>query len=147
PEQLEGRAVGPPADVFGLGVVLHELVSGARPFAGKTVLDFERAIRAGRARVSAAGDAPAELDRVLDRALEIDPARRLQDGAAFADALDRLEVAEKAPRSARGPLRALLAGALVAVVLAGVFAQRRRPNAIPIVPDEAVPSRTAAVES
>lgn len=36
PEQLQGREMGPPTDVYALGIVLYELFAGAHPFAGQT---------------------------------------------------------------------------------------------------------------
>src|SRR5581483_8712750 len=74
PEVIEGKPATPAADVFSLGVLLHEMLAGSRPFAGATLLETISTMRAGaRERVP---DAPVELERLLDRALALDPAAR-----------------------------------------------------------------------
>ncbi len=78
PEQLEGRAVDARADVFSLGVLLHELVTGERLFrrateAATLLAVCESPIPRASARRS---DLPRELDDVLALALERDPERR-----------------------------------------------------------------------
>ncbi|MCO5168417.1 MAG: serine/threonine protein kinase [Planctomycetes bacterium] len=93
PEQIDGdRArVGAPADVWALGVVLFEVLAGARPFEadgltalyGRIVVDPTPDLRAR------APDAPRALAAVVERALEKRPERRYPDAEALADDLDR----------------------------------------------------------
>ena len=123
PEQLaDAKTAGPPADVFALGAVLYECLSGTCPFPGDTVLEIVERIEKGSfvpiARLRP--DAPRDLARVIDRALARDPARRFLDGAAFARALGGPRLASRRPR---------IAAALALLVATGSFAALRARHA------------------
>ncbi len=85
PEQLLGESVAAAADVFALGVLAYEVVSGVRPFAGATATDVEHAIVSGR---PAPLELPRPVARVIDRCLARSPFERFPDARALADALD-----------------------------------------------------------
>jgi serine/threonine protein kinase len=90
PERLDGGGErAPSADLWSLGVVLYELVTGELPFQGKTAAAVARTIARcapspPRLRVPSLSP---ELERVIARALAADPASRFRDARAFADAL------------------------------------------------------------
>ena len=90
PESVRG-AVGPPADVFALGVTLHEMLAGALPFAGESpiALLYMIANEAPRPLREARPDAPPEVEALVLRALEKDPERRI-DAATLARELSAL---------------------------------------------------------
>lgn len=94
PEQARGVSdVGPAADVFSLGCILHECITGAPAFGGgnvvailaKILLSTPPRIRDLRRNV------PDAIDMLLSRMLERDPAVRLPNGRVVFDALEAIE--------------------------------------------------------
>lgn len=102
PEQLQGEPASIAADLYALGAVLYELVTGKRPFelAKLTLPDAVARIERGATPPSRLiGGAGADLDAVIAKAMHADPARRYESAAAFAD--DLRAVLEKRPVKAR----------------------------------------------
>lgn len=97
PEQLRGDRPGTATDVFSLGCVAYELLSGRPPFpfSPRTVAAYERALREqpllpasrGVADRDTARRLRGDLDAVLDQALQRDPGRRYAHAQALADDL------------------------------------------------------------
>ncbi|HEY2293813.1 MAG TPA: serine/threonine-protein kinase, partial [Thermoanaerobaculia bacterium] len=87
PEQIRGEDLDGRSDVFSLGVVFFELLSGRRPFDGDTPLAQVRA-RVASAPVPPEGVGPATAD-VLARGLAFDPARRPASAHALVAELTR----------------------------------------------------------
>ena len=80
PEQLRGEAVDAQTDLFALGIIVYELVTGRRPFEGATSADVSPAIlRDVPALVrSLRGDMPRDLERIIGTCLEKNPRDRYQ---------------------------------------------------------------------
>ncbi|HEX6863781.1 MAG TPA: protein kinase, partial [Thermoanaerobaculia bacterium] len=95
PESLQGRGFGPRGDLFALGVILYECLTGVRPFGGLDVSDAVHATLFGTVQPPSrkAPGIPPELDALILRLLEKDPARRPPTAAALAAELDRLAAA------------------------------------------------------
>ena len=82
PEQARGKAVDKRADLWALGVVLFEMLTGIRLFDGATIADTLALVLAKEPDWAALPpDTPPALRRLLRRCLEKDPKRRLADAA------------------------------------------------------------------
>jgi serine/threonine-protein kinase len=90
PEQVTGAQLDPRTDIFSLGVLLYEALTGARPFQGKTAGEIFAKIRDGKYTPlhKAAPHVPAPLASVVRRALEVKPGSRFPDAAAMRRELD-----------------------------------------------------------
>ena len=80
PEQVQGGALDHRTDIFSLGVILHEMATGRRPFQGRSSADLLAAIlRDAVPPVTASRpDLPAHLARAIRRCLEKDKGQRFQ---------------------------------------------------------------------
>jgi serine/threonine protein kinase len=92
PEQARGQALDVRSDLFSFGIVLYEMVTGRAPFKGSTQMDTLTAIIREQAvpAVELNPEVPPELERMLGKCLEKDPADRYQDTGDLAVDLRRL---------------------------------------------------------
>ncbi len=88
PEQVLGKPVSTATDVYQLGILLYQLLTGRRPFksSGRTLGELEKNICE---TPPARPGIDADMDRILLHALEKDPQRRYSSAKAFADDLAR----------------------------------------------------------
>jgi tetratricopeptide (TPR) repeat protein len=152
PEQMrDARSVGPPADVFALGVVLYESLAGEPPFVAATLIDLIGKVMAGtfvpiRERRA---EVPEWLAAVVARALAPEARHRFPDGLALGRALAaRGRGASPGPRRFRWALAAAagLLGLAGALGLAASLKAEKRPEVVappprpprPPAPPEAV---------
>ncbi|MEZ4328286.1 MAG: protein kinase [Polyangiales bacterium] len=104
PEQLAGHRVGPAADLWAAGVLLHTLLTGARPFAATTLAELVAASAPLPLRPlrESCPDAPDALDACVARLLHPDPRERPMSAAAVAHELRTLVGVVGGPSDAFG---------------------------------------------
>ncbi len=93
PEQLEGRgrALGPPADVYALGAILFEVLTGRPPFWGETALATLQQVQTAElvSPSQLRPQLPRDLATICLKCLHKEPRRRYQTAEALADDLQR----------------------------------------------------------
>ncbi len=120
PEQIHSAdGIDARADVYALAAVTYELLSGEKPFQGDTLAAvLARRTDVRPAPIAAKLGQPAQLDRLLARALSRDPAQRPASAAEFAGQLSQLR---QSPATVERTIPTLLWLALCAVVAVAAF--------------------------
>lgn len=88
PEQLEGKPTDPRADVYSLGIVLHEVLTGTIPYSSREPNTLRKEIASGAQSVSAS-ELSEELKRICRKALNRDPQDRYKSAAHFSADLEK----------------------------------------------------------
>ncbi len=124
PEQLRGEPVDARTDLFALGILLHELATGRRPFQGKSTAELSSAILRdpppplGTLRP----DLPADLERIVRRCLEKSPRERFQTAL---DVVNELRAIRRAAENGgASPARPAVSAAGTASICVLPFANR-----------------------
>jgi|RhiMethySRZTD1v2_1073278.scaffolds.fasta_scaffold00056_78 eukaryotic-like serine/threonine-protein kinase len=116
PEQIEGGVLTPASDIYALGIVIYEMVTGQRPFVAETPIAsaIQRVVGSTpRSPREVKPDLPVLWDRAIMRCLARYPESRFKNAADIPRALDGTT-----PRPARS--RLVLAAAIGLLILAGV---------------------------
>jgi tetratricopeptide (TPR) repeat protein/predicted Ser/Thr protein kinase len=133
PEQAEGKKVDHRADIYSLGILIYEALTGLVPFSGETQWEVIRkhVQEAPRAPRKLRAEAPPWLETLILKCLEKDPALRYQSVGEILHDIER----QKATRSIRAyaPSKrtvSLAAGAVVLTIAAGLTAYFMRPTGL-----------------
>lgn len=92
PEQAEGRnwQLGPPADIYALGAILYDLLTGRPPFKGETATETLQLVLTRDPRLPSriCPDVPSDLQVICMKCLEKEPAKRYRSARDLADDLN-----------------------------------------------------------
>ena len=115
PEQAQGEATTASGDIFSLGIVLFEMLTGQRPWEGDSAAAVAIARLSGPTPDprTLRPSVPEGLAAIVHRALALEPANRWSSAASFADALDAWLATGQAPTAAGTAGAAGAAGAAV----------------------------------
>ena len=138
PEQAMGAKVDGRSDLFSVGVMLYQLITGERPFEAESMVTLAHRIAREEPKPidQWRADVPPALRRIVERCLRKQPEKRFQAGHELADALAKFlheldEQADRSGRPRRMPLKVRVAlgmAALVAATMAvtSVFVTQRQ---------------------
>ncbi len=129
PEQVLGQKVDHQSDIFAFGSVLHEMLSGKRPFQGESHVEVMHAILKSDPPdlTQTNSNIPPGLERIIRRCLEKDPDHRFQSTSDLAFALEALSTSSGTTTTVRAVaptanlIRYTAAFALLSVVAFGFF--------------------------
>ncbi len=121
PEQIEGKKVDQRSDIFSVGVILYEMVTGRRPFEGDNDAAIVKAITSSTPEPIARfkSGVTGELQRIIDKALVKDPSLRYQHADGILADLKRLRSDSAPYKKSRLVFWAALAA--VIVIIGGYF--------------------------
>jgi serine/threonine-protein kinase len=138
PEQARGAPVDPTSDLYSLGIVLYELLTGTVPFNGETPVEIAmKHLQATPEPPSAKRpDVPPELDQIVLRALAKNPRDRFQSAEEMDSELARVGRGLGVSRQTEEAATAVLAGAAILAPFAEGSTETTMvaPAAAPVVP-------------
>lgn len=134
PEQAEGYEVGPTSDLYSIGVILYECLTGRVPFEGDT------AVAVALKQLSEQPPAPSAwnpevwpaLDAVVMTALQREPYDRFQDAEAFIAALDAAEAQPEVVEEESKSKWPWIVGAIAAVLIGLILWGMLRDNTVEV---------------
>lgn len=154
PEQAQGRPADPRSDIYALGLILYEALTGDIPFKSDSIphMLLQRISQKAKSPVALNPDVPDYLARIVLRCLEADPDRRYQSAREVLRDLDAAQSSTahfRPSRSGRWTLAApknhrrlygVIAAGVIAIAVAALLFTRRPGQAPRVVASASVPS-------
>lgn len=93
PEQVQGQRLDARSDLFAVGIILYEMLSGSRPFDGKTPQEIQTAVLETKISplITRLERVPEATRKIVAKALQKDRAKRFQSAAEFIKAIEKSE--------------------------------------------------------
>lgn len=132
PEQIKGEKIDSRSDLFSLGLLLYEMATGQRAFAGDSAEEIRRNVLSSEPMPIRKVDAslPAELEQIVQKALNKDREKRYQSADELSADLEKLKRQLEVRRAAQGRWRSAwtlgAAAALIAALITGGLYYRSR---------------------
>jgi serine/threonine-protein kinase len=135
PEQVRGEPATPASDIWALGIVLYEMVTGRTPFAADSLTGVMAKILKGTYAPPERPDVPAAVSALIAHCLRVDPTQRPRSAAELRETAQDMLRGGAPPRSAGGHrllgLRAAQATAAGALIILAVTLWSRDPGPEP----------------
>ncbi len=96
PEQISGRSANLTGDIFSLGVIAYQMLTGRLPFSGTSTLEVQKSQRDGLSLhpTNLRLDLPEEIDELLDKTLALNPSDRFLNADDFGESFYRVLTSE-----------------------------------------------------
>jgi tetratricopeptide (TPR) repeat protein/predicted Ser/Thr protein kinase len=122
PEQARGEKTDARTDIFAVGIVFYELLTGKLPFRGETLVEtmFKRTREQATPPVDLDHAVPIQANHIVMKCLETDPAKRYQNAKEVLEDLDRFDPRKKISALDRVQRSIIRRSRLVATLAAGI---------------------------
>jgi eukaryotic-like serine/threonine-protein kinase len=146
PEQARGDEVTGQSDVYALGIVLYEMLTGRRPFEGDSAAGVAlKRLSEDPLPPTVHGPVPPALSAIVMRALEREPEKRFPDAGAFAEALRAWQRDPDAAAAAVGGAAGVAGAAAVGAAVAAALTPAAGEPTVYVPPRVTLPSDRAAI--